>query len=30
MDEAERIVNATSNPRAHAFASFRFINTDER
>lgn len=30
VNEAERIVNTTSNPRAHAFASFRFINTDER
>lgn len=28
--EAERIVNATINPRAHAFASFPFINTGVR
>jgi hypothetical protein len=28
--DAERIVNATTNPRAHAFTSFCFINTDER
>jgi hypothetical protein len=30
VPEAKRIVNTTSNPRAHAFASFRFINTDQR
>jgi len=29
VDEADRIVKATSNPRAHAFAAFRFIEPDE-
>jgi len=29
LDEADRIVNATSDPKAHAFAAFRFINTEE-
>ncbi|MFD5566628.1 hypothetical protein [Streptomyces cadmiisoli] len=27
-DEANRLVEATDDPRAHAFAAFRFINTD--
>jgi hypothetical protein len=27
-DEADRIVNATSDPQAHAFAAFRFIDVD--
>ncbi|MFM9703621.1 hypothetical protein [Streptomyces galilaeus] len=30
VPEAERIVNATRNPRAHAFASLPFINTGVR
>jgi hypothetical protein len=29
LDEADRIVQATSDPKAHAFAAFRFINTEE-
>jgi hypothetical protein len=29
VDEAGRIVNATSDPRAHAFAAFRFIDVDD-
>jgi hypothetical protein len=30
LDEADRIVNATSDPKAHAFAAFRFIdNADD-
>jgi hypothetical protein len=29
LDEADRIVNATSDPQAHAFAAFRFIDTEE-
>jgi hypothetical protein len=29
LDEADRIVNATSDPKAHAFAAFRFIDTEE-
>ena len=28
VDEADRIVNATSNPQAHAFAAFRFIDVE--
>jgi hypothetical protein len=29
VDEADRIVNATSNPRAHAFAAFRYIGLED-
>jgi hypothetical protein len=28
IDEADRLVNATGDPQAHAFAAFRFINVD--
>jgi hypothetical protein len=28
-DEADRIVNATDNPRAHAFAAFRYIDVED-
>ncbi|MGV9588240.1 hypothetical protein [Streptomyces tendae] len=28
VDEADRIVNATSNPQAHAFEAFRFIDVE--
>ncbi|WP_406227394.1 hypothetical protein [Streptomyces anthocyanicus] len=28
VDEANRIVNATSDPQAHAFAAFRFIDVE--
>ncbi|MFJ9671373.1 hypothetical protein ACIRP5_11365 [Streptomyces sp. NPDC101221] len=29
VDEADRIVNATSNPQAHAFEAFRFIDVED-
>ncbi|CAL9648388.1 hypothetical protein [Streptomyces sp. enrichment culture] len=29
VDEADRIVNATTDPRAHAFAAFRFIDVED-
>ncbi|GAA0637400.1 hypothetical protein GCM10009535_12220 [Streptomyces thermocarboxydovorans] len=29
LDEAKRLVDATSDPRAHAFASFRFIDVED-
>ncbi len=29
VDEADRIVNATRDPKAHAFAAFRFIDGEE-
>lgn len=28
VDEADRIVNATTDPQAHAFAAFRFIDVE--
>ncbi|MFG3127398.1 hypothetical protein ACGFZU_06810 [Streptomyces tendae] len=28
VDEADRIVNATDDPQAHAFAAFRFIDVE--
>lgn len=29
VDEADRIVNATSDPQAHALAAFRFIDVED-
>ncbi|GHC39804.1 hypothetical protein GCM10010348_78950 [Streptomyces anthocyanicus] len=29
IDEADRIVNATSDPQAHAFEAFRFIDVED-
>ncbi|WP_454323336.1 hypothetical protein [Streptomyces ambofaciens] len=29
VDEADRIVNATTDPQAHAFAAFRFIDVED-
>jgi hypothetical protein len=29
LDEADRIVNATSNPQAHALAAFRYIDNED-
>jgi hypothetical protein len=29
VNEADRIISATNDPRAHAFAAFRFIDVEE-
>ena len=29
LDEADRIVQATSDPKAHAFAAFQFIHVED-